>query len=140
MALERLRDLPDDELLKVAEQIQSDVRTASKRWEKCKAEINLRTQAVGATVIDAGDILLQIDWDKEYDWDVEAVAQEAPAYVGWTKEKVIPAERKVTDTRGLNRHIEKLGKTAKAERLLKARRVIQKNPKFTFMHVKGEDE
>lgn len=141
LALARLEDIPDQQLLEVSEQIQQDFRETAKRWEKCKAELTKRTQSTGATVIDAGDILLQIDWDREYDWDVDIVAQEAPAFVGWTKERVIPASRKVTNTRALNEHIKKLGKTAKAERLERARRVTQKNPKFQFLHpVSGEED
>lgn len=140
MALARLADLPDDELLLVAEQLQEDANLAARRWGKAKAELLKRTRAAGATVIDAGDILCQIDWDKTYEWDIDVVAEEAPQFTGWTRERVIPSERVVTNTRALNEHIKKLGRSAKAERLAKARHIIEKNPKFTFHHVRGEDE
>ena len=109
MALARLEDIPDHELLQVAEQLQEDFQKANQRC-------------------------------KDYDWDVATVASEAPQYTSWTEERVIPAEQKVKDTRGLNLYIKKLGNTDKAIRLLSARRVVEKNPRFIFMHpISGED-
>ena len=134
MALARLEDIPDHELLQVAEQLQEDFQKANQRWGRCKAEMIKRAAAAEASVIDGGDILCQIDWD------VATVASEAPQYTSWTEERVIPAEQKVKDTRGLNLYIKKLGNTDKAIRLLSARRVVEKNPRFIFMHpISGED-
>lgn len=139
MALARLEDLPDQELLEVAEQLQDDAQESARRWAKAKNELLKRVQATGATVIDAGDIICQVDWEKSYTWDMDVVAAEAPQFTGWTKERIIPAERIVSNTRGLNEYIKKLGRTAKAERLLAARQVATRNPKFTFHHVDRED-
>lgn len=139
MALARLEDLPDQELLEVAEQLQEDAQESARRWAKAKNELLKRVQATGATVIDAGDIICQVDWEKSYTWDMDVVAAEAPQFTGWTKERIIPAERIVSNTRGLNEYIKKLGRTAKAERLLAARQVATRNPKFTFHHVDRED-
>lgn len=140
MALARLEDIPDHELLQVAEQLQKDFQEANQRWGRCKAEMIKRAAATEASVIDGGDILCQIEWTKDYDWDVATVASEAPQYTSWTEERVIPAEQKVKDTRGLNLYIKKLGNTDKAIRLLSARRVVEKNPRFIFMHpISGED-
>lgn len=135
MALARLEDLPDAELLAVAEQLQQDSQETARRWARAKGELIRRVQATEATVIDAGDILCQVEWERSYDWDMDTVVAEAPQFTGWTKERVIPAERIVSNTRGLNEYIKKLGRTAKAERLLAARQVSTKNPKFTFHHV-----
>ncbi len=140
MALARLEDLPDQELLEVAEQLQDDAQESARRWAKAKNELLKRVQATGATVIDAGDIICQVDWEKSYTWDMDVVAAEAPQFTGWTKERIIPAERIVSNTRGLNEYIKKLGRTAKAERLLAARQVATRNPKFTFHHVDREDD
>lgn len=140
MALARLEDLPDQELLEVAEQLQEDAQESARRWAKAKNELLKRVQATGATVIDAGDIICQVDWEKSYTWDMDVVAAEAPQFTGWTKERIIPAERIVSNTRGLNEYIKKLGRTAKAERLLAARQVATRNPKFTFHHVDREDD
>jgi len=140
MALARLEDLPDAELLAVAEQLQEDAQESARRWAKAKGELIKRVQATEATVIDAGDIICQVDWEKTYAWDLDVVAAEAPQFTGWTKERVIPAERVVSNTRGLNEYIKKLGRTAKAERLLAARQVATKNPKFTFHHPINEED
>lgn len=137
LALARLNDLPDLQLLEVAEQLQEDYRLAAKRWEKGKAELTRRTNATGATVIDAGPTVCQIEWDKTYEWDIAIVSAEAPQFVTWEPEKVIPS-RRVVNTRGLNEYIKKLGRTAKAEKLEKARRTTMKNPKFTFHHIEEE--
>jgi len=139
IALARLEDIPDSQLLEVSEQIMKDRDDVLRRWDKCKAEIIKRTGATDATVIDADNILCQIEWQKDYEWDAEVVAAEAPQFVSWTEEQIIRPVRKV-NTRALNEYIKKLGKTAKAERLEQARRTIKKNPKFKFYHPVNDEE
>ena len=139
-ALARLEDLPDLQLLEVADQLQRDMQEASRRWTIAKNELTRRLHASGATVIDAGDMLCQVDWTRTYTWDMDVVAEEAPQYTDWKPERVIPAERVVSNTRGLNEYIKKLGRTEKATRLLAARQVSESNPKFTFHRVLGGEE
>lgn len=139
-ALERLRDLPDSELIPVARQLEEDAAYAIARRDRARGEILTRLMQNDADVLDGGSEIVQVNFQRSYEWDADTVALNAPGFVEFKEKEVIPAHWEVTDTRGLNLHIKKLGSTPKAEALKSARRVKREVPKFKYMTVKGEDE
>lgn len=139
-ALERLRDLPDSELIPVARELDQEAEKAIARRNKARQEILNRLAQIDAEVLDGGSELVQVSFGRSYEWNVEAVRRLAPEHVNLVEEEVIPEHYEVANTRALNEYIKRLGKTDKARALASARRVTRENPKFKFMTVKGEDE
>lgn len=139
-ALERLRDLPDSELIPVARQLDEEANSAIKRRDKARQEILTRLAQNDADVLDGGSEIVQVNFQRSYEWNPELVRVFAPEHVEWEREKVIPGHYEVKNTRALNDFIKKLGKTKKADDLKSARKITREVPKFKYMTVKGENE
>jgi len=139
-ALERLRDLPDSELIPVARELEDEALHAIKRRDKARQEILSRLAQNDADVLDGGSEIVQVNFQRSYEWNADLVRTFAPEHVEWEREKVVPGHYEVKSTRALNDFIKKLGKTKKAENLKSARKITREVPKFKYMTVKGEDE
>lgn len=140
MALERVRDLPNDELIPVAMELEKAANEALARRDKARNEILARLAQTGGKVLDGGDAIAQVDFQRQYEWNGELVREYAPEHVQYVPEEVILPHWKVRNTTALNNYITNLGKTEKAAALMSARKIKREVPKFKFSLVKPGDE
>lgn len=139
-ALEMVRDLPDDELALVGQELQQAMFEAIERYNTAAGEIVRRMTEVEAEAMAMGSTFIEKSTTKKYDWDVDAVREIAPDFVIDVPEEIIPAHPRVKNTTALNNHIKKLGKTPTAQALKAARRVSESNPKLTFSTIDASGE
>lgn len=127
-ALERLRDIPDDELIAVTRQLQQDFFLAKERYEKARGEVVLRQDSRDSTLLLGEAEMVETKWVNEYLWDIDVVKRLAPDHVEW--QEPTEGKWKVKNTTALNNYIKKLGKAG--EDLKAARIVRRKNPTLKF--------
>lgn len=132
-ALERLRDLPADELLAVGKQLQADYNAAKQRWERVRFEITERQDATNSTLLVGDAVMAETKWTGEYDWDVDVVRELAKDHVAW--ERPTEGRWKVKNTTALNNHIKKLGNSEAGLKLKAACNYKRKYPTLKFTDI-----
>ena len=130
LALETLRDIPDDELIEVGRQLQQDFFEAKARYEMARNEITARQDAQDSTLLVGEAAMVETKWTSEYEWDTGIVEEFAKSHLTWVPP--VPGRWKVANTLALNNHIKKLGNTEAGQKLKLARNQKRKNPTLKF--------
>ena len=138
-AIDRLADLPTEELIVVAKQLEEDAKKAIERRAKARTAIINRLPP-HASILVGGDEVVRVKFKNKYEHDTATIYTLAPSHVEWVSEAVVPGHWKVKNTTALNNYIKALGDTPIAEALKRAVQVQEYDPQFTFEKVKGEDE
>ena len=131
LALERVRDLPDDELVDAFLELEKERNTVLQNYGTAAGEVMRR---LGGDAGVLGDYVGEVRYGStRYEWDDEAVRAVNPALVEYVPEATIPGHWKV-DARKTNAFIAKArGETA--EKLKAARKVQQSAPRVKLTKV-----
>lgn len=130
LALETLRDIPDDELIEVGRQLQQDYYAARERWDRASREITARQDAQDSTLLVGDAAMVETKWTGEYDWNTDIVEDIAKEYLVWVPPT--PGRWKVKNTTALNNHIKKLGNSEAGQKLRSARNHKRKYATLKF--------
>ena len=131
LALERVRDLPDDELVDAFLELEKERDAVLQNYGTAAGEVMRR---LGGDAGVLGDYVGEVKYGStRYEWDDEAVRAVNPALAEYEPETTIPG-RYVVNTRKANAFIEKAGKDI-AEKLKAARRVQRSSPRVTLSRV-----